>query len=144
MPKEMPDYSDEQYAAFSNNFFKQKAVKKRDLEKCPAGTWLEVKFLDMPNTVALLLFKNGRGDKDLTLHFPEADKGYWMATTDQVVRIIGPVVVPADLEIEIPTVPEPKKTSIADMLWAAPSKGSDSDKAVKKAGKKAKKSKAVS
>ena len=82
-------------------FRTQKPVPKSEVLKLQPGTWVELKWADAPNSVALLLEKpqRGRGDVSLTLFDPSskyAPTGC-RAVHAQVVRVLGALVVPDHL-----------------------------------------------
>jgi hypothetical protein len=74
----------------------QKPIHKLQALKLLPGTWIELKWVDSPNSVALLTQKLERETGDVNLHcfFPDDKENCFYANSSQIVRIIGPVVIP--------------------------------------------------
>lgn len=95
----MKNLADVDYHAVA--FKTQRAVPKKAVMKCKAGTWLEVKWKDAPNSIVLLLEKpeNNPGDVCLKTYDPVVQDVSWKADSNQVIRIVGPLQVPPAFDV---------------------------------------------
>lgn len=78
-------------------FKKRPFVPKKEVLKCKPGTWLQVMWLDSPDSVVLLLERvdrNARGDVAMRCYTPGLGAVNHRVDTRQVNRILGPVLVP--------------------------------------------------
>lgn len=72
-------------------------LPKAEVAKLQPGTWIEVKWLDGPNEALLLTRRMERAPGEITLNYyiPGTRSLGWHATNRQVVRVLGPLQVPA-------------------------------------------------
>lgn len=75
-------------------------MNKKEVAKIKPGTWIEIKWNDAPNSVALLIGRDGLGvSGDMSLecaHFDAKGKMsvHSRVVHSQVVRVIGQIQVP--------------------------------------------------
>jgi hypothetical protein len=75
----------------------QKAMTKKEVMKLRPGTWIEVKWKDHPNTVALLIEKPVYAPGDVSFKcivFDEKGSCFQYVGHDQVIRVLGKVEPP--------------------------------------------------
>jgi len=77
-------------------FDKVKVLPKSEVMKIKPGTWIELKWMDSPNNVVLLLEKPDRctGDVSLFTMNPSTLSADHHAIHSQVVSVVGPWQVP--------------------------------------------------
>lgn len=76
---------------------KFKVLPKKEVAQIKAGTWIEVWWLDSPNTALLLLEKMSDAAGEVSLHCfdPTLMLSHHQATNRQVVAILGNLTTPA-------------------------------------------------
>lgn len=85
---------------FQAEFAQQKPLTKKEIYRLQPGTWIELRWLDGPNTVALLEERVTPGRGDRTLLTLDVENGMLVsgrshATHDQIVDTHGQINVVA-------------------------------------------------
>jgi hypothetical protein len=73
-------------------------LSKKEVGKIKPGTWIEVKWADAPNQAVLLVERmNPKETGEVSLRYfdPDSCSIRLQATNRQVVRVLGPLQVPA-------------------------------------------------
>lgn len=84
---------------YKEQFKLQKPLPKKQVQKLKPGTLIEVKWVDGPNEVAILLERmerEGKGSVSLRLYFVERRVTNTRADSDQVVKVIGELATNLD------------------------------------------------
>lgn len=81
-------------------FKSQKPIPKKEVMKLKPGTWIEVKWLDVPNEAVLLLKRpqQAAGDVDLLVYSPASFAVSGQVHHNLVVKVLGTLKVPSLVE----------------------------------------------
>jgi hypothetical protein len=81
---------------FNKAFNTQRPLLKKEVLKLKAGTWIELRYRDAPNSAVLLLEKptSSAGDASLKVFYPDTGRCDEHPVHSQVVRVLGPLQVP--------------------------------------------------
>lgn len=85
---------------YKAEFDKQRPLSKKVIYKLKPGTWVELRWVDSPNSVCLLVHKVEQSKGDCTLYTQEVVNGHLMpcnthAVHDQIVAVHGQLEVVA-------------------------------------------------
>lgn len=81
---------------FAAEFAAQKPLLKKEIYKLKPGTWIELRWKDAPNSIALLTERVAPGKGDISISYLEVADGrvtwrpnHWRGVHDQIVATHG-------------------------------------------------------